>query len=49
VHRHGAPEIINSDQGTQFTGHEYIDAVKSDQRQLFFRFNDNYFSRWFRF
>lgn len=29
VHRHGAPEIINSDQGTQFTGHEYIDAVKS--------------------
>lgn len=29
VQRHGRPQIINSDQGTQFTGHEYIDYVKS--------------------
>lgn len=29
VVRYEAPEIINSDQGTQFTGHEYIEYVKS--------------------
>lgn len=26
---HGKPEIINSDQGTQFTSDEYIDYIKS--------------------
>ena len=26
---HGAPQIINSDQGAQFTGHEYIEYIKS--------------------
>ncbi|MBR5073831.1 MAG: IS3 family transposase, partial [Bacteroidales bacterium] len=29
VSRYGAPEIINSDQGAQFTCHEWIDTVKS--------------------
>lgn len=29
VQRNGKPEIINSDQGTQFTSEEYIDYVKS--------------------
>jgi putative transposase len=29
VQRHGRPQIINSDQGTQFTGSEYIGYVKS--------------------
>lgn len=28
VETHGKPEIINSDQGTQFTSHEYIDYLK---------------------
>jgi putative transposase len=29
VQTHGTPEIINSDQGSQFTGHEYIEYIKS--------------------
>jgi putative transposase len=29
VQTHGTPEIINSDQGSQFTGHEYIEYLKS--------------------
>lgn len=29
VQRYGKPQIINSDQGRQFTGHEYINHVKS--------------------
>ena len=29
VQTHGIPEIINSDQGSQFTGHEYIEYIKS--------------------
>ncbi|NMB52508.1 MAG: IS3 family transposase [Bacteroidales bacterium] len=29
VNKYGRPEIINSDQGSQFTSHEYIDYVKS--------------------
>ena len=29
VAKHGKPEIINSDQGTQFTSEEYIDYIKS--------------------
>lgn len=29
VKNHGLPEIINSDQGTQFTSDEYIDYLKS--------------------
>lgn len=29
VKRHGAPEIINSDQGSQFTSKEYISLIKS--------------------
>jgi putative transposase len=29
MHCHGIPEIINSDQGSQFTGHEYIEYIKS--------------------
>ena len=29
IHKHGKPEIINSDQGSQFTSDEYIDYIKS--------------------
>jgi putative transposase len=29
VKEHGAPEIINSDQGTQFTSEEYVEYIKS--------------------
>ena len=29
VEQHGAPEIINSDQGSQFTSDEYINYIKS--------------------
>ena len=29
VHRHGAPEILNSDQGSQFTSNEYVSLLKS--------------------
>lgn len=29
IEEHGAPEIINSDQGTQFTSEDYIDYIKS--------------------
>lgn len=29
VRKYGAPEIINSDQGSQFTSNEYIDLIKS--------------------
>jgi len=29
INRYGAPEIINSDQGSQFTSDEYIDYIKS--------------------
>ena len=29
VERYGAPEIINSDQGSQFTSNEYIELIKS--------------------
>ena len=26
--RHGTPEIVNTDQGSQFTAHEFVQAVK---------------------
>lgn len=26
--RHGRPEIVNTDQGSQFTAHEFVQAVK---------------------
>lgn len=29
--RHGVPEIVNTDQGTQFTGSEFIDKLKSHE------------------
>ena len=29
VERYGVPEIINSDQGSQFTSNEYIELIKS--------------------
>jgi len=29
IHRHGAPEILNSDQGSQFTSNEYVSLLKS--------------------
>ncbi|MEZ4800270.1 MAG: IS3 family transposase [Flavobacteriales bacterium] len=29
IKEHGAPEIINSDQGTQFTSEDYVDYIKS--------------------
>ena len=32
--RHGKPEIINTDQGSQFTAHEFVQAVKSRDCQL---------------
>jgi putative transposase len=27
-HRHGKPEIVNTDQGSQFTAHEFVQAVR---------------------
>jgi putative transposase len=27
-HRHGKPEIVNTDQGSQFTAHEFIQVVR---------------------
>jgi putative transposase len=30
IKRHGAPEIINSDQGTQYTSKEWLDACEAD-------------------
>lgn len=32
VQRYGAPEIINSDQGSQFTSNEYIQLIKSYEK-----------------
>lgn len=32
--QHGLPEIINSDQGVQYTSHQYIDLVKNKGSQL---------------
>ena len=32
--RHGEPEIINTDQGSQFTAHEFVQAVKNQGCQL---------------
>src|SRR5690606_16033542 len=34
VDRHGAPEIFNSDQGSQFTSDEYIKLLKSHNVQI---------------
>lgn len=53
IKRHGRPEIINSDQGCQFTSAEYIDALKTNQiRQSMdgkARWVDNVIiERWFR-
>jgi putative transposase len=31
IGRHGVPEIVNTDQGTQFTGSEFIDKLKSHE------------------
>lgn len=53
IKRHGRPEIINSDQGCQFTSAEYIDVLKTNQiRQSMdgkARWIDNVIiERWFR-
>lgn len=32
--RHGQPEIVNTDQGSQFTGHEFVRAVKEQGCKL---------------
>lgn len=34
IHLYGSPEIINSDQGSQFTSKEWIEAVKSHDAQV---------------
>ena len=34
IKQHGKPEIINSDQGTQFTSDDYIDFVKSKEIRI---------------
>jgi putative transposase len=34
VHKHGAPEIHNSDQGSQYTSEEYIQALKGHEIQI---------------
>jgi len=34
VHKHGAPEIHNSDQGSQYTSEEYIQALKGHNIQI---------------
>ena len=31
IRTHGVPKIINSDQGTQFTSHKWIQAVEEQQ------------------
>ena len=33
-HRHGTPEIVNTDQGSQFTAQAFVDAVKEQGCQL---------------
>ena len=53
IKRHGRPEIINSDQGCQFTSNEYIDMLKTNHiRQSMdgkARWVDNVIiERWFR-
>ena len=53
IERHGIPAIINSDQGSQFTSHEYIELLKSmNIRQSMdgkARWVDNVIiERWFR-
>jgi len=47
------PIILNSDQGSQFTGHDYIDALKTNKIQISMdgksRWADNItIERWFR-
>lgn len=34
IAEHGKPEIINSDQGSQFTSHEYADCLKGHEIQI---------------
>jgi len=34
IETHGAPEIINSDQGSQFTNKEYVDFIKTSGIQI---------------
>ena len=34
VGRHGSPEIVNTDQGSQFTAHEFVQAVKEQGCKL---------------
>lgn len=34
IEQHGKPRIINSDQGSQFTSHEYTDFLKSKEIQI---------------
>ncbi|KAA8476167.1 transposase [Arcticibacter tournemirensis] len=34
IARHGKPEIINSDQGSQFTSDEYTELLKSNTIQI---------------
>jgi len=34
IRRHGAPEIINSDQGSQFTSEEYINLLKDNDIKI---------------
>lgn len=53
ISKHGKPEIINSDQGCQFTSTEYVDHLKSNQIQQSMdgkgRWVDNVIiERWFR-
>ena len=49
----GKPEILNSDQGSQFTSHDYTDFLKANQIQISMdgkgRWADNILiERWFR-
>lgn len=34
IAKHGAPDIINSDQGSQFTSNEYIELLKANNIQI---------------
>jgi putative transposase len=34
INRHGTPEIINSDQGSQFTNEEYINLLKGNHIKI---------------
>jgi len=34
VGEHGKPEIVNSDQGSQFTCKEYVDYLKEEQIRI---------------